>query len=285
MEDPEKRNLLSFCQVLIKHMSVQNAQCVGKDMKTLESAEMKSDLSKIYSLDLSNLGLTELPLQLALLTGLEELNIAGNSLSGLPEWFAFPHLSVLDHDDSLPIPPAVQETLDLNKSREEAELSKLCPFLELKGDEEAKAIAAESKSLQFPEKRRKLASIRNLDLSNKSLATFPEEVLLMKKLQELNLSENLLQDLPDRLRDLRHLETLDLRCNLFATLPAVINDMKARVLFQGNPLCSGSVKRDRLSYLGLPSTALITIHERDDLASIPKKARKDLTANEKTAVV
>lgn len=162
-----------------------------------------NDPLKVTSLNLSEQKLTQLPLKIADMKNLQELNLSGNRLD---LWQAMPllkklkKLKILDlSDNELEVLPKSLgqltnlTTLDLSRNK----LSDLSIETE------------QLKKLQY------------LDLDNNNLRRFPAEINKLIHLQSVSLSHNKLSVLP-RLDSLKNLRELNLSLNNFTTLPGEI---------------------------------------------------------------
>ncbi|WP_158711424.1 leucine-rich repeat domain-containing protein [Streptomyces xylophagus] len=146
-----------------------------------ELGERIGELTALEELDVSGTELTGLPESVGRLRNLRVLNISGNAFTTLPEQLGdLPRLEVL----------------------RAARLT--CPV---------------------PEAIARLVTLRELDLSNlqpgeyNSLVAFPTPVTRLPALRSLNLSQVFLETVPDDLLALTALEELDLRGSLSALLP------------------------------------------------------------------
>jgi len=145
----------------------------------------------LTSLDLSGIGLTCFPTQLARLTGLSALNLSRNKIPSFPPELGLltniRHLSVKEN----PLVPPFRQIAEAHGSRS------IIDYLDCKGSK--------------------------LDLSNCELQELPEQVLAHgTHLQQLKLANNKLMDLPPSFSTLEALNTLVLDYNALQAVPEVV---------------------------------------------------------------
>ena len=162
--------------------------------------------NKSDELRLDNLGLRQLPDEVAQLTWLTDLWVQGNHISELPEF-----VGQLAELRSLVINDNPIHTLPDTLSR----LSKLTSL----------AMANVTPSAVHPVIGR-LISLEGLGLSGIGLKQVPPWILNLKNLRLLFLQNNRLEFLPDSLGDLSHLYFLDISGNDFKQLPASLCALK-----------------------------------------------------------
>ena len=156
-------------------------------------------------LDLSNMGLTEVPGAIASLTQLQELDLSRNHLTALPEAIAsLTQLETLNLSDNhlTELPEAIASLTQL----QELDLSN-------------------NQLTQLPDAIGSLSKLRSLNLSDNELTQLPEAIASLTQLQELDLFDNELTQLPDAIGFLTQLQTLDLGGNQLTELPEVITSL------------------------------------------------------------
>lgn len=177
-------------------------------------------------LDLSGLGLRQLPPALKKLTHLLDLNIAGNALSELPEWLGdFKELQTLRANENRVV--RLSETL--------GQLRKL-NFLDLSNNELTEVPLSFSnlkglKHLYLRDNRLNaladvwagLTRAQVVVLSDNSLRSLPTSIGSLQSLFHLDVSDNELAELPPSCQGLEHLRHLLLARNCFTSLPAWVS--------------------------------------------------------------
>ncbi len=158
------------------------------------------------SLDLSGLGLTDLPKSLGQLAQLRNLDLSNNDLTELPEWLG----SLLQ-----------LESLDVSIN----ELTELRPSLRHLMQLET-LILFHNKIRELPEWVGQLTRLRYLSLFGNTLRDLPRSLRQLTRLQILNLSNNELTELPESLSQLRELLVLDLSSNELTELPKSMGQLK-----------------------------------------------------------
>lgn len=163
-------------------------------------------------LDLSYMGLTEVPEAIASLTQLQSLDLSSNQLTKVPEAIAaLTNLRYLkvgsdefsDYNNQLmALPEAIAaltqlQVLDLSYNQLTA----------------------------LPEAIASLTQLQWLDLSNNQLTELPEAIAFLTQLQWLNLSINQLTEVPEAIASLICLEELNLTNNQLTTLPAALTSL------------------------------------------------------------
>ncbi|MEH2461168.1 leucine-rich repeat domain-containing protein [Nostoc sp.] len=157
---------------------------------------------RAIELDLSNMGLTQLPEAIASLTQLQNLDLSNNELMELPEAIAsLIQLQMLNlsNNELTQLPEAIASLTQLQN-------------LDLSNNE----------LMELPEAIASLTQLQNLDLSNNELTQVPEAIASLTQLQTLNLSDNQLTQLPEAIGFLTQLQKLDLSDNHLTTLPEAI---------------------------------------------------------------
>ena len=163
-------------------------------------------------LDLSHLGLRELPDAIASLTALQSLNLRRNHLTALPD--AIASLTAL-------------QSLNLMSNQ-----------LTTLPDAIASLTALQSLNLwdneltALPDALASLTALQSLNLSYNRLTALPDAIASLTALQSLDLEDNRLTALPDAIAGLTALESLDLGNNQLTALPDAIANLTAlRELF------------------------------------------------------
>jgi internalin A len=205
-------------------------------------------------LDLSCCRLSNIPQELANLTALESLNLAGNAIETItlnPEVLP-KNLQKLDlrgneatSISDLPINLTALTILDLSFNELTALPDSLGSLLHLKklvlrSNQLIALPAALGKlaALEFidlsrnrltalPDSLGKLLHLKQLDLSNNKLTALPVTLGNLAALESLFLFRNQLTALPDSLFSLLHLKQLDLRSNKLTALPPTLGNLAA----------------------------------------------------------
>ncbi|WP_255955284.1 leucine-rich repeat domain-containing protein [Streptomyces odontomachi] len=181
-------------------------------------------------LDLSSMGITEVPADVRALTSLKLLRLPGNRLSVLPDWIGdLTALETLDlaENGMLVLPESfgnltALETLDLAGN----ELSVLpASFGDLTALEELDL--AENGLSVLPESFGNLTALETLDLAENELSVLPDWIGDLTALGTLDLAENGLSVLPESLGNLTALEELDLSANGLSVLPESFGNLSA----------------------------------------------------------
>jgi Leucine-rich repeat (LRR) protein/GTPase SAR1 family protein len=156
-------------------------------------------------LDLSSMGLTEVPEAIGSLTQLQSLNLSNNQLTELPEAIAsLTELQTLKFFNN-------QLT---QLSAVVASLTKL-QTLHLFGNQ----------LTQLPEAIASLTQLQTLDLSKNRLTELPASISFLTQLRSLDLFGNQLTELPSSISALTQLQELDLSYNQLAELPKAITSL------------------------------------------------------------
>ena len=179
-------------------------------------------------LNLSNMGLTELPPEIWNLTKLTKLYLVGNRLTVLPPQIGnLTKLISLDviQNQLAALPAEIEnltklEGLVLNRNRLAAlprEIGKLTSLIVL--DLEENQLTA------LPPGIGKLTNLSDLRLFANQLTALPPEIGKLTNLTTLDLSRNQLTALPPEIGKLTNLTTLDLRGNQLTALPPEIGKL------------------------------------------------------------
>ncbi len=191
-------------------------------------------------LDLSVLGLTEVPDSLFELRQLQDLDLSGNRLSKAPA-----RLGQLNELRSLwlysnqltEVSTALGELRNLQSlhlgrnqlSKVPATLGKLWELKEL--------MIFRNQLRDVPSTLGELQKLEHLDLSNNQLYEVPATFSQLRRLQTLDLNDNQLHRVPVGLSRLKNLEWLNLSSNLLCEMPATIRECKnlTFLFLHGNP--------------------------------------------------
>ncbi|MDJ1183968.1 leucine-rich repeat domain-containing protein [Roseofilum casamattae] len=169
-------------------------------------------------LDLSNLGLTEVPDAIAQLTSLQGLSLNNNQLSELPE--AIAQLTslqglYLSGNQLSEVPEAIAQLTSLQR-------------LDLDNNQLS----------EVPEAIAQLTSLQRLDLDNNQLSEVPEAIAQLTSLQRLDLHNNQLSEVPEAIAQLTSLQRLDLHNNQLSEVPEAISQLTSlqRLYLHNNQL-------------------------------------------------
>jgi hypothetical protein len=220
-------------------------------------------------LDLSGLGLVQLPDKITRLNKLTDLNLANNRLAAMPaEVLQLADLARLDlsHNPVSSLPPdiarlAALTRLDINHTlitALPAEIGRLAQLTRL--------FLAHNRLEMLPESIGELGHLTRLGLSHNRLATLPSELGRLAMLTRLDLSHNSLTGLPPGLGELDRLTVLDLSHNPLTRLPAELFNLSKLSVLHLSDTCLESLppevgNLDKLTELDLT---------RNHLASLPE---------------
>ncbi len=163
--------------------------------------------SKKDELDLSNLGLTSVPIEIGLISFISKLNLSKNRLTGLPKEIGqLKSLTSLELGDNhlTSLPKQIGELESLT-------------FLGLD----------ENQLTSLPHELGKLKSLKSLVLSNNQLTSLPEEIGEIKSLETIYLYENELTSLPEKIVQLEELVEIYVFNNRLTSLPEKIGRLKS----------------------------------------------------------
>ncbi|MBD1865762.1 leucine-rich repeat domain-containing protein [Cyanobacteria bacterium FACHB-471] len=176
--------------------------------KACQEAEQRIEAARqegTTELDLSGMGLTELPEAIAALTQLQKLDLYRNQLTELPEAIA-----------------ALTQLQKLRLSRNQlTELPEMITSL----TQLQKLHLSDNQLVELPEVITSLTQLQSLDLSSNQLTELPEAIASLTQLQTLNLSDNRLAELPEAITSLTQLQTLNLSGNQLVELSEVITSL------------------------------------------------------------
>ena len=183
-------------------MAEQNkTNAVSEAERRIEEARR----TRAQRLDLSSLGLTELPQSLGQLAHLELLIVWGNQLTALPE--SLGQLAQL-------------QTLDVSKNKLRALPESLGQLAHLE-----LLIVWGNQLTALPESLGQLAQLRTLDASNNQLRALPESLGQLAHLELLIVWGNQLTALPESLGQLAQLQRLDASNNQLRALPESLGQL------------------------------------------------------------
>jgi len=193
------------------------------------------------TLELRNLGLTELPPEIGLLTGLTALNLTGNRLITLPpEIGLLTGLTVLNlmGNRLITLPPEIgQLTALTNLDLRGNDLSTLPPeFCQLTALTVLDLMTNELRIL--PPSIGQLTALISLDLMGNGLSFLPPEIGQLRALRLLDLMHNELSALPPEIGQLTALKELTVMHNQLSVLPPEIGRLSSLRQFylSGNKL-------------------------------------------------
>ncbi len=186
----------------------KRVQGVAEAQRRIEEARVSSR----FNLDLSGLGLSDLPESIRQLRRLQLLNLTHNKLTWVPgclgELKQLQTLS-LSHNQLTSIPERLSELKQLRA-------------LELNDNQLA----------SVPDGLGEIKQLQWLSLSRNQLRWVPDRLGELKQLQSLELSGNQLASVPESLGQLESLQTLDLTSNRLTSLPTSFRTLtKLRELF------------------------------------------------------
>ncbi|PRP80938.1 hypothetical protein PROFUN_11267 [Planoprotostelium fungivorum] len=248
------------------------------------------ELAHIQVLNLSYNEISILPNCLNRLTGLVNLNVAGNNLMEFPHSLAFPRLHTLDisRNKVKEISNTYSETLtNLNWAASELASvpSVLFSFKKLRILD-----ISLNKFTTLPEDfGNKLSLLENLDLNGNSLTSTSLPTLgQLTRLKTLNLAENKLTDLPPAFFTLTIVEKLDLKANSITAIPDDIYKLEAleelnllRNQLTGLPTSIGKLKKMRI-FIASENQIKVMPHE---LGHLYETLRKVVFTNNKISEV
>jgi hypothetical protein len=177
---------------------------------TMETALQRIKLAKetnATSLDLSNLGLSDLPIELFELSSLTKLDLNNNKLVNIPKEIGqLISLSVLDlgNNQLLAIPKEIGQL---------SSLSQLYLYY--------------NRLNYIPKEIGQLSSLTNLDLSNNQLLSIPKQIGQLSSLTELYLTNNKFVDIPKEIGQLSSLTELYLGYNQLVNIPKEIGQLSS----------------------------------------------------------
>jgi Leucine-rich repeat (LRR) protein len=181
------------------------------------------------SLDLSGLGLTELPAELFLLTDLEVLDLYENQLTSIPESIAqLQNLKIISlyNNQLTSIPESIVQLQNLQilnlRSNQLTSISESITQLQ-----NLQILSLGNNPLtSIFESITKLKNLQILHLHSNQLTSISESIFQLKNLQGLNLHSNQLTSVPESIIQLENLQILDLNNNQLTSIPESITQLK-----------------------------------------------------------
>ena len=181
------------------------------------------------TLNLSDLGLTNLPESLAQLQNLQTLNVSGNQLTALPDSLAqLQNLQVMKaYGNQLKdLPGSLAQLQNLHElSVQSNQLTTLPDFLAQLQNLRVLHVHA-NQLTALPDSLAQLQNLRSLDVHNNQLTVLSDSLAQLQNLQSLAFSENLLTALPDSLAQLQNLERLYVNNNQLTALPVSLAQLQ-----------------------------------------------------------
>ena len=156
----------------------------------------------VTELDLSNMGLVEIPEAIANLTQLQQLNLSDNQIIEIPEAIAdLTQLQRLDLNDNQirEIPKAIANLTQLQQLN-----------------------LSHNKIREIPKAIANLTQLQQLNLSSNQITEIPEAIASLNQLQELYLSDNQITEIPEAIASLNQLQKLYLFSNQITEIPKAI---------------------------------------------------------------
>ncbi|RZM79778.1 leucine-rich repeat domain-containing protein [Leptolyngbya iicbica] len=180
-------------------------------------------------LDLSGLGLTEVPEAIATLTQLQSLNLSGNQLAELPEVIAtLTQLQSLNLSGNQlsELPKAIATLTQLQKLDFSGnQLTELPGFIQ--NFRQLQNLYFSGNQLtEMPEWIGDLTELRSLDFTDNQLETIPLTIRSLHQLRFMGLAGNQLKELPEVFFALNQLQSLNLTDNQLSKLPNSFSSLK-----------------------------------------------------------
>ncbi|MCP4700859.1 MAG: GTPase [Gammaproteobacteria bacterium] len=217
---------------------------------------------KWEELNLSNLGLRELPKEIAQLQNLTQLNLINNKLSALPPEIAqLQNLTqlYLSHNSLSALPPEITQLQNLTQ-------------LDLRSN----GLSA------LPPEIAQLQNLTLLVLWDNQFSTLPPEIAQLQNLTQLDLMNNGFSALPPEIAQLQNLTLLDLRDNDLSALPPEIaqlqNLTQLYLGFNGLSVLPPEIAQlQNLTQLNLANTGLSALPP--EIAQLQNLTQFDLSSN------
>ncbi len=156
-------------------------------------------------LDLSNMGLVEIPEAIANLTQLQELNLSRNQIREIPE--AIANLTQL-------------QQLDLSSNQLTALPEAIANLTQLQ-----ELYLSDNQITEIPEAIANLTQLQTLDIYNNQITDIPAAIANLTQLQQLNLSSNQIREIPETIANLTQLQELYLSDNQITEIPEAIANL------------------------------------------------------------
>ncbi len=205
-------------------------------------------------LDLSGLGLIEVPDEIAQFTNLQKLDLGNNQLTSLPDTIAqLTNLQrlTLSNNQLISLPDAIFQLTNLQKlDLDNTQLTSL-PDTIAQLTNLQRLTLSNNQLMSLPDAIAQLTSLKTLVISGNELTSLPDAIAWFTNLQELFLSSNQLTNLPDVIAQLTNLQTLDLFNNQLTGVPdAIIQLINLQTLdLSNNQLTSLPEGMNQLSQL------------------------------------
>lgn len=184
----------------------------------------------IEDLDLSNLNLTELPDEIALLSNLKTLSLNNNKLSTLPDSIGqllqLEELQV-SNNQLQTLPQSIGQLKKLKWIHLNDNQLKILPESIGQLHELIWLVLDKNKLQQIPESIDQLQKLKLLELNENQLKTLPQKIGQLRELHTLVLTDNQLQTVPESMSQLKNLRIFCLRKNKMQKLPASIEHLAA----------------------------------------------------------
>ncbi|MBD2302094.1 leucine-rich repeat protein [Nostoc sp. FACHB-190] len=219
-------------------------------------------------LDLSSMGLTEVPEAIASLTQLQQLDLSSNELTELPE--AIANLTQLQTlylfgNQLTELPEAIANLTQLQT-----------------------LYLSNNQLTELPEEIASLTQLQQLGLSDNQLTELPEAIASLTQLQQLDFSSNQLTNLPECLGHLTNLKKLHAWNNPLTTLPAKISELFNLETFSFNSskiteLPSTVFQLKSLKWLDISGYENLTVLSKA-IGNLNKLERLDLTNSKVTSI-
>ena len=180
-------------------------------------------------LDLSSLGLKELPIEIGKLVNIKKLNLAFNEITYLPdEMKSLTSLEKLDLDCNRHpfFPQSLSSMVQLKIIKLDfCELLQI-PSVLFKLPHLNRLNVAYNKISVIPKEIEDLRELQHLKAGGNSLTDFPEEICQIKTLRSIDLRDNKISQIPQKIGNLSRLTRLNIRRNDIAEIPVEISNLK-----------------------------------------------------------
>ena len=238
------------------------------------------------SLDLSNMGLTDISSEVFALSHLKQLNLSRNQLSNIPGAIAqLKQLQRLDfsRNQIRTIPGAIAQLnqlqlLDLSDNQITIILGAIAQLKQLQ-----RLDLSVNKITTIPGAITQLKQLQRLDLSANKITTIPGAIAQLNQLQHLDLSFNQITTIPSAIDQLNQLQQLNLSANQITTIPSAIAQLNQLLLLDlsGNQITtipSTIAQLNQLLLLGLSDNKITTIPGAT--AQLKQLQQLDLSGNQ-----
>ena len=221
------------------------------------------------SLNLSNLGLDDLPPSVQRLSSLQRLELRENSLTTLPDWIAdLKQLVLLDvsRNRLLDLPEALNKLTRLQSLKASSVHLKAPPEWISNLTQLKHLDLSRSHLTDLPEALGELKRLQLLNVSANQLSRVPKSIGRLNRLEELLLFGNSLEKLPDSLGQCARLRCLSLSNNQLASLPA---SLAALTELQELHLAANALSEFPESLTGLSKLRVLTLGH-NDIETLPE---------------